>query len=376
VRFEWPTVRRRETEIEMAKLTYSALRALAVAAALLSCGGSDQKGDDGGADGTDGASDGADGGTDGDGQSDGGSDGGADGDGDSGTDGGSDGGTDGGSDGGTDGGTGTGTDSDTDPGSDGSYSPPGYEKIWEDGFSHFDEENWTIGLMDPDTGDMPPNQGGRYLLNDNYCGYITEEDTYVEDGKLYLRNQKRSYHGTDPEGDYEYTSSWVMSMHKRYFNGSERGIYLEVRAKFPSGDKVWPAIWLIAEDLTWPPEWDLWEYFGKFFEWDYDEMYMRYIYGPWQNTENASEKIPGFDAVHDCETWHVYGFQWTATEAVWTMDGTVMNTFTRGVDIPDPDWPDKDMYIVMNNGQMTVAPDETTIWPNYLIIDYVALYAE
>ena len=39
--------------------------------------------------------------------------------------------------------------------------------------------------------------------------------------------------------------------------------YIEIKAKFPSGDKVWPALWLISEDLVWGPEWDMWEYFGE-----------------------------------------------------------------------------------------------------------------
>jgi hypothetical protein len=47
-------------------------------------------------------------------------------------------------------------------------------------------------------------------------------------------------------------------MQKVNFN---RG-YIEVRAKFPSGVQVWPAIWLVSEDLIWGPEWDIWEYFG------------------------------------------------------------------------------------------------------------------
>ena len=38
--------------------------------------------------------------------------------------------------------------------------------------------------------------------------------------------------------------------------------YVEIKTKFP-WDKVWPALWLISEDLVWGPEWDMWEYFGE-----------------------------------------------------------------------------------------------------------------
>lgn len=51
-----------------------------------------------------------------------------------------------------------------------------------------------------------PGAVGQHLLNHEYSGYITEEDTYIEDGNLVLRNQKRTYTGTSPEGSFDYTS--------------------------------------------------------------------------------------------------------------------------------------------------------------------------
>ena len=111
----------------------------------------------------------------------------------------------------------------------GNFVPEGYTKIWED---HFDEAtinsaNWTSGtLRDLESGDIVPGADGDHLLKDKYSGYMTEEDSYIEDKALVLRNQKRSYKGTSPAGDYEYTSGWVMSMHKVHFNKG----YIEMRA--------------------------------------------------------------------------------------------------------------------------------------------------
>ena len=51
---------------------------------------------------------------------------------------------------------------------------------------------------------------------------------------MVLRNQKRPYEGVSPEGHFDYTSSWVMSMHRVHFNKG----YVEIRAQFPTGDKV------------------------------------------------------------------------------------------------------------------------------------------
>ena len=78
-----------------------------------------------------------------------------------------------------------------------------------------------------------PGAAGDHLLSSSYAGYITEEDTYIENGSLVLRNQKRPYKGESPRGQYNYTSGWVMSMHRVHLNKG----YVEARAQFPSGDK-------------------------------------------------------------------------------------------------------------------------------------------
>ena len=75
--------------------------------------------------------------------------------------------------------------------------------IWADHFSgtELNTNNWFIGMRNPDSGDVipgadnPNNGSGDYLLNDKYVGYVTEEDSFVQDGSLILRNQKRSYSG-------------------------------------------------------------------------------------------------------------------------------------------------------------------------------------
>ena len=78
--------------------------------------------------------------------------------------------------------------------------PDAYERIWKDDFEVLDESTWTIGLKDSSTGDMVPAQGGQFLLNSNYAGYITSEDSRVSDGNLVLSNQKRTVSGVDPVG--------------------------------------------------------------------------------------------------------------------------------------------------------------------------------
>jgi beta-glucanase (GH16 family) len=252
------------------------------------------------------------------------------------------------------------------------HVPAGYSFVWADSFdgAMLDEANWFVGMRDPLTGDTIAGADGDYLLNKKYAGYVTEEDSFVLDGSLILRNQKRSYVGDSPAGLFEYTSGWVMSMHRVHFNKG----YMEVRAKFPRGDKVWPAIWLVAEDLIWGPEWDLWEYFGDREGVGSDIMGMHLMTGLWGKVKWNSDWLVGFDAQYDSEAWHIFGWEWTNDTATWWIDGKMVRTLHRDDTKKPSDWPDESMYIVLNNGVRTLSPDKTTDWPNDLEIDYIEVY--
>jgi len=250
-----------------------------------------------------------------------------------------------------------------------STPPSGYSFVWEDTFdgTSLDTANWTIGCVDPCTSDIIPGAHGAYLLNTGYAGYITAEDVWVSGGNLYLQNQKRTYVGDDPAGTYNYTTGWIMSMHKVYFNKG----YVEIRAQFPSGDKVWPALWLIAEDLIWGPEWDMWEFFGYRSDHGYDLMMMNLAYGSYPNIKWLGDKIQPYDATYDCEAWHVYGFEWSSGYAKFYIDGDEVYSMKNSI---GSDWPNEDMYIVLNNGVRTDSPDTNTTWPNVVVVDYIELY--
>jgi len=263
------------------------------------------------------------------------------------------------------------------------HPPSEYSLSWQDTFSSFNSQNWSKGLeCDNSPAHIKWNKstGGRHLLNNTYCSYITDEDVYIQDGCLMLRNRKKELEGRSPAGLFQYTCGWVNSMNKQYFNGTKKGVYIEIKAKFPAGLKVWPAIWLVTEEPHWPPEIDLWEYFGYYWNGN-DKMYMRYIYPTaknetWKkkNRADSSTPINDFNRIYGCGKWHIYGYQWTADQMIWSIDGEIVHTLQK-TEIPQY-WPDEDFCIVMNNSVATKPPDRDTAWPNYLIIDYLAVYEQ
>ena len=250
------------------------------------------------------------------------------------------------------------------------FFPEGYSKVWEDQFdsAEINTNNWVVGsLVDPITSDTIPGARGAHLLNYKYAGYITEENCYIENGALVLRNKEEQVSGNNPWGQFNFTSGWVHSMHRVFLNKG----YIEIKAKFPSGDKVWPALWLISEDLIWGPEWDMWEYFGEKNNVGTDIMGLHLAYDEWPNVQWSSFWLNNYDATYDCEEWHVYGFEWTDERATWSIDGEVVRILNSTfVD----QWPNEDMYLVLNNALRNESPNLTTTYPNYLIIDYLEIY--
>lgn len=276
-----------------------------------------------------------------------------------------------------------------------------YKLLLLDDFSEFNKDNWSKGMVNDENPSVKmiwnKNTGGKHRLNDNYAGYNLDENVYVKDSHLFLENRKETIEGTDPVGTFNYSTGWMNSLQKINFNGTDKGIYLEIKAKFPKGDKVWPAIWLIDDsaDRGWPPEIDIWEYFGVFFNpnWGQDQMYMRYIYGPsWQKEQHEDDSTPinNFqDQYNASGEWHVYGFQWTAREMIWSIDDVEVHRKSKDVNnaYPDPAdnakgnglvpydyWPDLPMALVINNGLMSAVEEGVTPFPNALIIDYLELY--
>ena len=251
-----------------------------------------------------------------------------------------------------------------------SFVPSGYIKIWEDHFdsTQINTDNWVVGsLVDPISNDTIPGARGAYLLNYKYAGYISENNCYIEDGALVLSNKEEQISGNNPWGQFEFTSGWVHSMHRVFFNKG----YVEIKAKFPSGDKVWPALWLISEDLVWGPEWDMWEYFGEKNNVGTDIMGLHLAFDEWPNVQWSSYWLNDFDLLYDCEQWHIYGFEWTEEKAVWTIDGeTVRILYSNAIS----SWPNEDMYFVLNNGLRNISPNNNTAYPNFLRIDYIELY--
>ena len=136
--------------------------------------------------------------------------------------------------------------------------------------------------------------------------------------------------------------------------------YFEVSARFEVSKGIHWALWLLPVDDSWPPEIDMAEIVG---------------HQPTLIHMNA-HGVPGGSPmisipVESTADFHVYGFEWTDTEMVWTLDGVIQKR--------EQNYIDKPMYILLSpeiGGNWPGMPDETTVWPTICELDYIRIYQE
>ncbi|WP_349409245.1 carbohydrate binding domain-containing protein [Pseudalkalibacillus sp. SCS-8] len=243
------------------------------------------------------------------------------------------------------------------------------------------EESWNIVWEDDFNGDEINRdkwnfvQGGGGYGNNELQNYTDrEKNARVSNGSLVIEAHKESYGGN------EYTSAKLTTQNKGDWT---YGRY-EIRAKLPKGQGMWPAIWMMPTDYDlysgWPAsgEIDIMELLGH----DPDTVYGTLHYGtPWKNT-GASYDLPKGDF---SEEFHTFTLDWEPGEFRWYVDGILFakqnDWYTKNENEAAPyTYPapfDRDFYLQLNlavGGNWPGYPDETTVFPNQMMVDYVKVY--
>lgn len=200
------------------------------------------------------------------------------------------------------------------------------------------------------------------------------ENSFVEEGALVIRALSETY--TGPDGTRNYTSARLRTANKGDWTYGR----IEVRAKLPYGQGIWPAIWMLPTDWEyggWPlsGEIDIMELLGQ----QPNRIYGTIHYGnSWPNNSQSgnSYTLPDGDFSND---YHVFVIEWEENEIRWFVDGLLYSTknfwFTPSAPYPAPF--DKRFHILLNvavGGNWPGSPDESTIFPQEMRIDYVRVY--
>ncbi len=233
--------------------------------------------------------------------------------------------------------------------------PPAWDVIWNDEFDSgpIDYSKWNVADI--------------HYNKNNELQYYAPDDVYIDNGKLVLRSQARSYWGYDDQGawrHFDYTSGLVDTW------GKLPSVYgrIEIRAKLPGTKSLWPAHWMLAQSGGWPPEIDIMELTGEV-PW---RVVMSMHWGPvppgqypWDIGQTANTQHWGPDYTQD---FHTFALEWWPGLVLWYVDDAVRFSVTRSQVPAEP------MYLILNTavgGDWPGWPDGSTIFPQYHEIDYV-----
>jgi beta-glucanase (GH16 family) len=231
----------------------------------------------------------------------------------------------------------------------------GWTLLWHDEFN--------VSTIDPATWNFEVNGDGG---GNNELQYYTREarNAFVEDGTLVIQALKEEYLGK------HYTSARMTTAHKKDWLYGR----VDVRAKLPRGKGLWPAIWMMPTDGFyggWPAsgEIDIMELLGQ-------EPGKVYGTVHWQEngqhlSSGSSYVLPGGRRFSD--DFHLFTLEWSVDSLKWYVDGTKYHVEHNGPPF------DKRFFLILNvavGGNWPGSPDATTVFPQYMQVDYVRVYSK
>jgi len=243
--------------------------------------------------------------------------------------------------------------------------PPGWNLIWNDEFnaSEIDLTKW----------DHEVNaQGG----GNNELQYYTSrsDNSFIQDSVLIIKAIKETY--TGPEGTREYTSARLRTLNM----GDWKYGRFDIKAKLPFGQGLWPAIWMLPTDWIYggwaaSGEIDIMELIGH----EPNKVYGTLHYGAtYPNNTHAGSSYTLFSGSF-ANDFHLFTLEWDTTEFRWYVDGdhyqTQTNWYTQNQPFPAPF--NQRFHLLLNvavGGNWPGSPNASTIFPQYMMVDYVRIY--
>jgi len=228
--------------------------------------------------------------------------------------------------------------------------------LFEDNFDKITLSNKTWNY---DLGDGCPNLCG---WGNNERQIYTKENVAVKNGKLVIKATQK---------DSTYYSGKIHTKDKFEF---QYGI-VEVKAKLPEGHGLWPAIWMLGNDIDtkgWPAcgEIDIMEYVGKEPQTLYTSLHTPSSYGNTINSKKTSVKN-----IED--GFHIYKTQWTAEAITFYIDDRKVYEYAPEQK-DDKTWPyNKPFYIIINTaigGNFGGPEVDDSIFPRDFEVDYIRVY--
>ncbi len=240
--------------------------------------------------------------------------------------------------------------------------------VWSDEFegssnSPIDTSKWTAEV-------------GGHGWGNNELEYYTDriENAYQSEGSLIIKAIKEKYTGAD-KVTRAYTSARLIT------KGKFSATYgrFEARIKIPYGQGIWPAFWLLSANIDsvgWPTcgEIDIMENIGR-----EPSTVHGTLHGPdYSGGKGLSGSYSLANSQRFADSFHTFAVEWEPKVVRFYCDGILYNTRTPA-DLPSgTKWVfDHPFFILLNvavGGDWPGSPNDTTVFPQMMQVDYVRVY--
>jgi beta-glucanase (GH16 family) len=252
--------------------------------------------------------------------------------------------------------------------------PASYKLSWNDDFNGADGSSPDASKWTYDTG-----VGGNGWGNNELETYTNRtKNAQIQGGNLVITAVKETY--ADPSDGV--TRNYTSARLKTQGLFSQAYGRFEARIKIPAGQGMWPAFWMLGNNITsvgWPKcgEVDIMENIGKEPGTVHGSLHGPSTVGQTSDA-TASFSLPAAQKFAD--DFHLYAAEWEPGTIRFYVDSTLYATFNSS------QWPaggtwvfDHPFFIILNvavGGSWPGSPDNSTVFPQQMLVDYVRVYTK
>lgn len=252
--------------------------------------------------------------------------------------------------------------------------PDSLRLVWSDEF------DGPVGAP-PDPSKWGYQRGGEGWGNEEFQFYTDQPENAALNGESCLAITAEAVTNPDAAnlkcwyGPCRYTSSRLITFGKFSFT---YGV-VAARINLPYGQGIWPALWMLGEDffdIGWPAcgEIDIMENIGK-----EPGIVHGTVHGPGYSGEKGiggQFELPEGRVLKD--DFHLFGVEWLPGLIRWSMDNQIYFEIRQNQLPQGAPWAfDHPFFLLLNlavGGFWPGYPDETTEFPQTMLIDYVRVY--
>jgi len=192
------------------------------------------------------------------------------------------------------------------------------------------------------------------------------ENVHLADGQLIITARQEAWEG------FSYTSGRLSTQ------GLHSWLYgrFEARIQIPAGQGLWPAFWLLGDDIAtcgWPAcgEIDIMENIGRT-----PDTVRGTVHGPGYCGDDGVWADFVLPPGRFADDFHVFALEWEPEQLRWYVDDQHYCTRTPQ-DVKGPWVFDHPFFLILNvavGGYWPGYPDETTVFPQRMAVDYVRVF--